>query len=85
MPTYDLHCPACGLDFEVFRQRFLREEDLMCAGCGAPGATQRLTGFVTARPARDDPTPSVTGFAQHTCHAGCAHARVAPGGEIIPP
>ncbi len=85
MPTYDLHCPSCGLHFEVFRQRFLREEDKVCPGCSATDCEQRLVGFVTSRPARDDPTPSVTGYAQHTCHAGCAHARRSPSGEIIPP
>lgn len=85
MPTYDLHCHGCGLDFEVFHQRFLREEDMVCSGCGTAGAEQRLTGFTTSRPARDNPDPKVSGFAQHTCHAGCAHARRTPRGEIIPP
>lgn len=85
MPTYDLHCPACGLNFETFRQHFLREEDRVCVGCGSPGATQRLTGFIASRPTRDDPSPRVTGFAQHTCHAGCSHARTTPSGEIVPP
>lgn len=85
MPTYDLRCPSCGLHFEVFRQHFLRAEDRVCVGCGAPGAIQRLTGFITSPPARDDPTPSVTGFAQHTCHAGCSHARTTRSGEIVPP
>ena len=85
MPTYDLHCPSCGLDFEVFRPRFLRPEDMACVGCGRAGATQRLTGFITSCPARDNPDPAVTGFAQHTCHAGCSHARRTPSGEIVPP
>ncbi len=85
MPSYDLNCPACGLNFEVFRQRFLRDEDMVCAGCGSAGAVQRLTGFITSRSARDATDPSVTGFAQHTCHAGCSHARRTPSGEIIPP
>lgn len=85
MPSYDLHCTACDLNFEVFRQRFLREEDMVCAGCGEPGAEQLLTGFTTSRPARDDPNPKVNGFAQHTCHAGCGHARKSPQGKIIPP
>ena len=85
MPSYDLTCGSCGLNFEVFRQRFLREEDRVCTGCGAAGATQRMSGFITSRPARDNPNPSVTGFAQHTCHAGCSHARTAPNGDVIPP
>lgn len=85
MPSYDLHCDGCGLDFEVFRQRFLRDDDRVCPGCGSHGVSQVLTAFITSRPARDNPDPSVTGYAQHTCHAGCAHARRAPNGEIIPP
>ena len=85
MPTYDLSCGACGLDFEVFRQRFLTDDERVCVGCGSREVSQRLGGFVTSRPARDNPDPSVTGFAQHTCHAGCSHARRAPSGEIIPP
>lgn len=85
MPTYDLHCASCGLNFDVFRQRFLRDEDMQCIGCGSGDVTQRLTGFITSRPSRDNPDPTVTGFAQHTCHAGCAHARRTPSGDVIPP
>ncbi|HMM49378.1 MAG TPA: zinc ribbon domain-containing protein [Miltoncostaeaceae bacterium] len=85
MPSYDLRCDACGLNFEVFHPRFLREGDRTCPGCGSRSVAQRLTGFITSRPARDNPNPTVTGFAQHTCHAGCAHAHRAPNGEIVPP
>ncbi|MDH3724424.1 MAG: zinc ribbon domain-containing protein [Thermoleophilia bacterium] len=85
MPTYDLTCSSCNLDFEVFHQRFLTEEDMVCVGCGSTGVEHRLTGFITSRPARDNPNPTVTGYAQHTCHAGCSHARKAPNGEVIPP
>jgi putative FmdB family regulatory protein len=85
MPSYDLTCDACGLEFEVFRQRFLTEQDMVCRGCGSTSVSRRLSGFITSRPARDSPDPRVTGFAQHTCHAGCAHARRAPSGEIVPP
>ena len=85
MPSYDLHCESCGLNFEVFRPRFLRDDDMVCVGCEGVDVTQRLTGFITSRPARDNPEPSVTGFAQHTCHAGCSHARRTPSGEIVPP
>lgn len=68
MPTYDLRCRDCDLRFELFRQRFLRDEDRVCPGCGGRDAEQLLGVFVTSRPARDDPTPRVTGFAGHTCH-----------------
>jgi putative FmdB family regulatory protein len=62
VPTYDLACEACGHQFEAFRQGFLRDEDRSCPECGAPDATQRFTGFVTARPSRGAPTTTVTGF-----------------------
>lgn len=52
MPSYDLHCESCDHAFEVFRQGFLRDEDRACPECGAAGAKQLLTGFVTARPQR---------------------------------
>ena len=85
MPSYDLQCEERGLGFEVFRQRLLRDEDRVCPGCDSRRVQIVLSGFITSRPARDDPNPSVTGYAQHTCHAGCAHARRTPAGEIVPP
>ncbi len=87
MPSYDLECGGCGLRFEVFRQGFLRDEDRVCAGCGSAQVEQRFTGFVTARPARDRPEPTVRGFGGHACGAGCgcARARISPTGEVIPP
>ncbi len=86
MPTYDMECARCGLRFEVFRQGFLTDADRSCTGCGAP-ATQRLTGFITARPQRGRVEPSVRRFGGHSCGAGCgcATARKAANGEIIPP
>ena len=86
MPTYDLECPACGLRFEIFVQRFLRDADRMCIACGKP-ASQRITGFVTSPPARGRPEPTVRGFGGHSCGpgCGCATARTDPNGRIIPP
>ncbi len=63
MPTYDLTCDDCSTDFERFRQGFLRDEDRVCPDCGSAHVTQRFTGFVTARPAKSDGAPTVTGFA----------------------
>jgi putative FmdB family regulatory protein len=87
MPTYDLECHHCGLRFEIFRQGFMRDEDRVCAGCGSTRVEQRWTGFVTSRPSRDRPEPTVTGFGGHSCGSGCgcSRARVTPGGTIIPP
>ncbi len=73
MPTYALTCDGCGLSFEVVLQRFLRDGDRVCPGCGGTACTQALGGFVTARARRDDPTPRVTGFAGRGC--GCAPGR----------
>lgn len=52
MPTFDLHCRECGLDFEIFQQRILRDEDRVCIDCGAPEADVVISGFQTARPSR---------------------------------
>ncbi len=52
MPTYDLVCGHCDHAFETFRQGFLRPEDRMCPECGAEGADQQITQFVTSRPRR---------------------------------
>ena len=63
MPSYDLACESCEHPFEAFRQGFLRDEDRVCPECGAPGARQLFTGFVTARPARGEgAAPTVVGF-----------------------
>lgn len=87
MPSYDMECGECGGRFEVFRTGFLREVDRVCPGCGAADARQRLTGFVTLRPARDRQEPTVRGFGGHACGAGCgcARPRLGPRGEVIPP
>lgn len=86
MPTYDLQCTSCGLEFERFRQGFLRDVDLVCVGCGAP-AQQLMTGFVTSRPPRGRQEPGVRNFGGHRCGGGCGCAapRTAPDGEIVPP
>ena len=63
MPSYDLACESCDHAFEAFRQGFLRDEDRVCPECGAPGARQLFTGFVTARPAKGGgAAPTVVGF-----------------------
>jgi putative FmdB family regulatory protein len=70
MPSYDLACVACDHRFEAFRQGFLRDEDRVCPECGAADARQLFTGFVTARPARGDQAPTVTGFGGGGCCGG---------------
>ncbi len=70
MPTYDLTCDACAIEFEVFRQGFLRDEDRSCPECGAT-ATQRITGFVTSRKARAAAVGAPTSGGGHAHGGGC--------------
>jgi len=46
MASYDLVCDACGHDFEVFRQGFLRDEDRVCPDCGSADVRQKFTSFL---------------------------------------
>lgn len=76
MPSYDLLCRSCESEFEVFRQGFLRDEDRSCPECGAGEATQRFTGFITARPGSGDAPVTVTGFGGAgggCCGGSCGH------------
>ncbi len=47
MASYDLICDACGHDFEVFRQGFLRDEDRVCPDCGSAEVRQKFTSFLS--------------------------------------
>jgi putative FmdB family regulatory protein len=46
MASYDLVCDACGQDFEVFRQGFLKDEDRVCPDCGSNDVRQKFTSFL---------------------------------------
>jgi putative FmdB family regulatory protein len=46
MASYDLVCDACGHDFEVFRQGFLKDEDRVCPDCGGTEVRQKFTSFL---------------------------------------
>jgi putative FmdB family regulatory protein len=46
MATYDLVCDACGHDFEVFRQGFLKDEDRVCPECDSTDVRQKFTSFL---------------------------------------
>ncbi len=75
MPSYDMRCTACDTRFEIFRQRFLRPDDMVCTTCGG-GAEQLMTGFVSSRPARGDGTPTIRDYSGHggcSCCGGSAH------------
>ncbi len=70
MPSYDLHCTACDTAFELFRQRFLTDDEKVCPSCGGAAETL-LTGFVSSRPARDAATPTVRNYAGHGGGCSC--------------
>jgi putative FmdB family regulatory protein len=46
MATYDLVCEACGHDFEVFRQGFLKDEDRVCPQCDSTDVRQKFSSFL---------------------------------------
>ncbi len=46
MASYDLVCEACGLEFEVFRQGFLKDEDKVCPDCGGADVRQKFSSFL---------------------------------------
>ncbi|HTX68384.1 MAG TPA: zinc ribbon domain-containing protein [Thermoleophilia bacterium] len=48
MASYDLVCDACGHDFEVFRQGFLKDEDRVCPECGSTDVRQKFSGFLSS-------------------------------------
>jgi putative FmdB family regulatory protein len=46
MASYDLKCGACGHDFEVYVQGFLKETCKVCPECGSKEVSQVYTGFL---------------------------------------
>ena len=48
MPSYDLTCRSCGLRFEKFVMRMLRNEDLVCPSCGSIDVKRGIGGGVLA-------------------------------------
>jgi putative FmdB family regulatory protein len=46
MASYDLKCDACGHDFEVYVQGFLKEANKVCPECGSSQVSQVYTGFL---------------------------------------
>ncbi len=46
MASYDLMCDECGHDFEVFRQGFIRDEDMVCPECGGTEVHQKFSSFL---------------------------------------
>jgi len=46
MASYDLVCDACGHDFEVYRQGFLKDEDRVCPECDSTDVRQKFTSFL---------------------------------------
>jgi putative FmdB family regulatory protein len=46
MASYDLVCDACGLEFEVYRQGFLKDGDKACPDCGSEEVRQKFSSFL---------------------------------------
>jgi putative FmdB family regulatory protein len=44
VPTYELICRACGHRFELFSQRMLRPEELVCERCASEDVEKGLGG-----------------------------------------
>ena len=47
MATYNLVCGACGHDFELYVQGFLKDEDKECPACGSFQTQQKFSSFLT--------------------------------------
>lgn len=47
MASYDLVCDACGSEFEIFRQGFLKDEDKACPDCGSTDVRQKFSSFLS--------------------------------------
>ena len=78
MASYDLVCDACGHDFEVFRQGFLKDEDRVCPDCGSTEVRQKFTSFLK-------------NIGGSSSGGGCApvqrqplRLRLIPGGAVAP-
>ena len=46
MASYDLVCNECGIEFEVFVQGFLKDEDRVCPKCEATDVRQKFSSFL---------------------------------------
>ncbi|NLG67186.1 MAG: zinc ribbon domain-containing protein [Actinobacteria bacterium] len=44
MASYDLHCRACGRDFDIFVQGFIKDHHKVCPDCSSRDVEQRFTG-----------------------------------------
>jgi putative FmdB family regulatory protein len=47
MSTYDLVCGACGHEFEVFVQGFIKDEEKVCPDCGSGDVRQKFSSFLS--------------------------------------
>ena len=46
MASYDLVCNACGNEFEVFVQGFLKDDDRVCPQCESNDVRQKFSSFL---------------------------------------
>ena len=47
MASYDLVCDACGNEFEVFVQGFLKDDQKSCPKCGSSETHQKFSSFLS--------------------------------------
>ena len=62
MASYDLKCGACGRDFELYVQGFLKEDHKVCPDCGSRDVVQLFKTFLQGRA-----SDSSGGSGSHTC------------------
>jgi putative FmdB family regulatory protein len=73
MATYDLTCNGCGLEFDLFVQGFLKEEDKVCPQCDSREVEQRITGFLRQSAVSDGSGSLGAGAFGGGCGCGCGH------------
>ncbi len=80
MPTYDFHCPKCGLDFEVQRPFSRATDPAPCPNDGAE-AERVFTMPMTFLPgSAEDPSTAMPDFGSHGHDHGHGHSH-GPGGH----
>ena len=71
MPFYDLHCPVCDKDYNIYASMSDKaEKRIACPECGSHDLETVFKGspaFIKSRKAPECPN-------KHICGAGCHHA-----------
>lgn len=62
MATYDFICGACGDEFELFVQGFIKDEEKLCPACGSADVRQKFSSFLRGFGDRASGQCAPTGF-----------------------